>query len=347
VTSVRVAEVANGPNASRDAFHAVPGPLYASQPPGTAPTRDGVERGLARPEFQAAQQPFVVFVDDVPAGRLVARVSPTLQDDNAMSFGMLGFFECRNHAPAARALFDAAIAWLRARGASRIVGPMDGDTWHRYRVNVGPYDRPPFPLEPWNPSYYAALWEAHGFAVLETYSSKWIDDVSVLLPGLEAGLARSEARGVRVRRLKHGMLRDELALVHDLSSRIFADAFLYSPIPREEFLALYAGMERFLDPELVLFAETDSGEPVGFVFAYDDPARPAVHYKTIGVVSEWRRPGVAHALSYHVYRAALRRGRPQGNHALMRDDNRSQALDQGHGERFRRYVLYEWPGRVG
>lgn len=343
---IRVAEVSAGAGADRDAFHAVPGALYKSEPAGTAPARDTVERNLARPEFQSAQQAFVAFVDDAPAGRIVARLSPTLKDDNAAPFGMLGFFECRSNDSTARALFDAAIPWLRARGAGRIVGPMDGDTWHRYRINTGPYDRPPFPLEPWNPSYYGALWERHGFTTLETYSSKWIDDVSVLLPALEPGLARSEARGVRVRQLKRDGVRDELSLVHELSSRIFADAFLYSPITREEFLALYAGMERFLDPELVLFAETTSGDPVGFVFAYDDPTRPAVHYKTIGVLSEWRRPGVAHALSHHVYRAALRRGRPQGNHALMRDDNRSQALDQGHGEQFRRYVLYEWPGQA-
>lgn len=324
----------------------MPAALYSSEPSGTAPLRAAVERNLARVEFQGAQQAFVVFVDDRPAGRIVARLSPSLKDDHGAPFGLLGFFECRNDETASRALFDAAIAWLRERGAGRVVGPMDGDTWHRYRVNVGPFRRPPFPLEPWNPSYYAALWERGGFTALETYSSKWIDDVSVLLPALEPGLARSEARGVRVRRLHRDSLRDELALVHDLSSRIFADALLYSPISRDQFLALYAGMERFLDPELVLFAETDSGDPVGFVFAYDDPARPAVHYKTIGVLSEWRRPGVAHALSHHVYAAALRRGRPQGNHALMRDDNRSQALDQGYGEQFRRYVLYEWPGQA-
>jgi GNAT superfamily N-acetyltransferase len=343
---VRVADATGASTAARDAFHAVPAHLYASEPPGTAPAREGVERSLSRREFQSLQRALVALVDDQPAGRIVARVSPVLKNDDGAPVGMLGFFECRNDATVARALFDDAIPWLRGMGAGRIVGPMDGDTWHRYRVNVGPFERAPFPLEPWNPASYQALWEGHGFTTLETYSSKWIDDVSVLLPALEPGLGRSQARGVRIRQLNRHRLRDELAVVHALSSRIFADAFLYSPIAKEDFLALYAGMERFIDSELVLFAETESGEPVGFVFAYDDPTRPAVHYKTIGVLAEWRRPGVAHALSHHVYNAALRRGRPQGNHALMRDDNRSQALDQGHGETFRRYVLYEWPGPV-
>ena len=83
---------------------------------------------------------------------------------------------------------------------------------------------------------------------------------------------------------------------------------------------------------------------MGFVFAYADPRDAAVHYKTIGVKAEWRRSAVAAALSAHVYANALKKGLPGANHALMRDDNRSQALDQGHGAQFRRYILYELPG---
>ena len=323
----------------------MPERIYVSEPAGTAPARGSVERTLARQEFASSGQRVLVALEgNTPVGRVVARLSSVLKDDAGAPIGLLGFFECRDDGAVARMLFDEATSWLRVRGAGRIVGPMDGDTWHRYRVNVGPFAQPPFPLEPWNPAWYGDLWQRAGFSPLETYSSKWIDDVARLLPALEGARTRSEERGVRVRRLRREHLREELALVHDLSSRIFADAFLYSPIPRDEFLAVYSGIERFLDPELVLFAETDDGAPVGFVFAYDDPARPAVHYKTIGVLPEWRRPGVAAALSHHVYSAALRRGRPQGNHALMRDDNRSQALDQGYGEIFRRYVLYEWTG---
>lgn len=322
----------------------MPDAIYASQPSGTAPVRATVERNLAREEFATRQRVMVALDGGSPVSRVVARLSPVLKDDASTAIGMLGFFEGRDDVATARMLFMEATSWLRARGAGRIVGPMDGDTWHRYRVNVGPFVRAPFPLEPWNPAWYGELWERSGFSRLEMYSSKWIDDVGVLIPALETGKRRAEDRGVRIRRLVRDRLRDELALIHEISSRIFADALLYSPISRDEFLALYSGIERFLDPELVLFAETSEGEAVGFVFAYDDPARPAVHYKTIGVLPEWRRPGVAAALSHHVYTAALQRGRPQGNHALMRDDNRSQALDQGHGEVFRRYALYEWTG---
>lgn len=343
MAAVSVADVTDDP-AGRDAFHAVAGNAYADQLPGTAPVRATIERNLSRDPYPPGQRRFVVFEHGTPIGRVVARLSPHLRDDSGKPYGILGFFEALQHQDAAAALLTTAVAWLREQGAERIVGPMDGDTWHRYRVNAGPFERPPFPMEPWNPPYYQALWEQSGFRQLESYSSKWIDDVAVLLPNLESGVRRSESRGVRIRGFDRSRLQHELAVVHDISSEIFREAFLYSPIPRGEFLALYSGVERLLDPDLVVFATAPDGREVGFVFAYADPTLPAVHYKTIGVRAEWRPAAVAAALSHHVYSKAVGKGMCAGNHALMRDDNRSQALDAGHGTVFRHYVLYEWRG---
>lgn len=338
---VRVADASDPASAEREAFHAVVPPVYAGEPAGTAPNPVVVERGLIRPQFASRQRVLVTLRGAEPVARVVARVSPALRDAGGDAVGMLGFFEARDDATATSTLLREACHWLRTQGAGQIVGPMDGDTWHRYRVNVGPFDDLPFPLEPWNPGYYEALWVRAGFRPVESYSSKWIDDVSTLLPALAPGVERAQSRGVGIRELDRARIPEELSTIHDLSSRIFADAFLYSPVSRAEFLTLYAGIERYLDPALVLFAETADGIPVGFVFAYADPSRPAVHYKTIGVLAEWRRAAVAALLSDAVYNNALRQRRPQGNHALMRDDNRSQALDQGQGRVFRRYVLYE------
>jgi len=285
-------------------------------------------------------------VTRVGAGSIAALLSPSLTDATGQPMGLLTELECPDSAVAARGLFDPAIAWLRERGARRILGPMEGDTWHRCRVNVGPFETPQFPLEPWNPPWHRDLWEGYGFEPVESYSSKWVDDVGALLPGLLDARQHSREAGVTVRGIDRSRLRDELAIVHRLSSNIFADAPFYSPISLEDFLALYHGAERMIDPDLVVFALGPDGSEIGFVFAYADPARPAVHYKTIGVTKEWRRARVAAAMSHHVYSNAIAKGLRQGNHALMRDDNRSQALDAGLGRVFRRYILYEWPERT-
>ena len=67
---------------------------------------------------------------------------------------------------------------------------MDGDTWHRHRLNVGPFDDPPFLLEPYNPPYYPEIWEEAGFQVLARYFSKQVDPAAVVAHLRAAGPRR-------------------------------------------------------------------------------------------------------------------------------------------------------------
>lgn len=269
----------------------------------------------------------------------VARVAARLSGE----LGMLGFFEASNEPDAVRGLLHDAARWLRDHGARRVIGPIDGDTWHRYRVNVGPFDTPQFLLEPWNPEYYAALWESAGFTVAESYSSKRVDDVASLAVELAPMQDRAASRGYRLRPIDPRRLRDELALIWDISRAIFRDNAFYAGISLDEFLGLYDGIERLLVPELVLFAESAEGETAGFLFAYPDPAPRVVDYKTIGVLPQHRRGYVGWAMLHRVYTAALAMGRDVAYHCLMRDGNPSQSMDSGHATTFRRYLLYELP----
>jgi GNAT superfamily N-acetyltransferase len=262
---------------------------------------------------------------------------------------MLGFFEAlEGQDAAAGELFEQGIAWLREQGAGPILGPMDGDTWHRYRLNVGPFDRPPFLLEPYNPPGYERLWRSQGFTVLERYFSKRVDPAAVVAH-LAPRCREALAAGYRLRPLDPRRFDDELRTIYDLSRRIFSRNFLYTEIPEEEFLQLYAGARSLVDPDLVWFARSPSGpegEDVGFLFSYPDrfQAADAVDFKTLGVLPEHRRSGVAAALFHEGHRRALEKGYRVANHCLFREGNPSGDLDGGAGEILREYHLYEWKG---
>jgi hypothetical protein len=253
--------------------------------------------------------------------------------------GMIGSFEAQNAPEQTTALLNEAAHWLRNEGATRIIGPIDGDTWHRYRINAGPFDTPPFLLEPVNPPYYDALWRAAGFEVLERYSSKRIDDVTSLAEKLAPMRDRAFARGYRTRTIDENRLQDELTLVWQLSLEIFRGNPFYSDIDLDDFLALYTGIERILVRDLVLFIE-HGDDTVGFLFAYPDTDPRIVDYKTIGVVPAHRRGYVGWAMLQQAYAAALAMGRPVANHCLMREENASQSMDAGEGTTFRHYYLY-------
>jgi len=364
---IEILDTASAP-AAFAAFLDIPDEVYAGDPSWNATPRVDVFESLLRPEFAGRQRALVAAVDDEPFARLVARRSPTLKDAEGRPYGLLGFFEARQGAPeAVAALFAEAVAWLRDTGAGPILGPMDGDTWHRYRLNVGPWDEPPFLLEPYNPPWYEELWTANGFEVLERYYSKRVETATVV-SHLEGKAGAALAAGYKLRPLDPSRFKAELGVIYELSRRIFACNFLYTEIPRAEFVKLYAGARSLLDPDLVLFARSPEGEDVGFLFAYADRFRAvaamrgqrgllaklrylrhrkqvdAVDFKTLGVLPEHRRSGVAAALFHEGHRRALERGYRRANHCLYKEGNPSGDLDGGAGTLLREYRLYEWKG---
>ncbi len=338
-----------------EAFLGLPSEVYR---------RKDVLASLFRQEFAGAQRAWVALEGGRPSARIVARRSPTLRDENGLPFGMLGLFEALPGSEAAVSrLFEVSIAWLRETGAGAIIGPMDGDTWHKHRLNAGPWDDPPFLLEPWNPPYYPELWESHGFTVLERYLSKRVE-AGLVADFLEPKRQAALAAGYRLRRLDPTRFREELRTIYSISVRIFARNFLYTDIPEEEFFALYAGARSLLDPDLVWFAQSPAGEDVGFLFAFPDRFRAvaamrgrrnpfallrfflhrneadAVNMKTVGVLPEHRRAGLGAALMGQGHRIAREKGYRFANHCLFREGNPSGEMDGGTGRVMRNYHLY-------
>jgi hypothetical protein len=355
-----------GDPAALAGFLALPAAVYRGDPRYNATPRADVLASLRRPEFAGAQRALVAYEAGEPVARLVARRSPALTDPGGRPYGMLGLFEALDgHPDAVARLFSESIQWLREIGAGPVVGPMDGDTWHRYRLSVGPWDEPPFLLEPYNPPWYEPLWTANGFGVLERYFSKRIDPAAVVAH-LEGWARDVLAAGYRLRPLDPARFRAELGTIYELSCRIFARNFLYTGISEGEFVKLYAGARALLDPDLVLFARSPQGEDAGFLFAYPDLFRAvaamrgergllaklrflrhrreadAVDFKTIGVLAEHRRSGVAAALFHGGHRRAVEKGYARANHCLYKEGNPSGDLDGGQGEVMREYRLYEY-----
>ena len=305
-----------------------------------------IERALRHVATRGSVRLSVASRDGDPVARLVTQVSPAYNDANGDPLGLIGFFEALDDPDAVNVLFDAAAEELRSAGCRTVIGPIDGDTWHRYRINAGPFEMPPFLLEPTNPHYYASLWERSGFTVLESYSSKRIAPISDVTAALSRKFDAARANGYRFEPFDRSDFSSALERIYALSIVIFKDNFLYSDISFEEFTALYAGADKLMNDDSVFFAIAPDGQDAGFLFAYPNrtPSAPhgdALNFKTLGVLPEHRRGGTGGALMYCGYESAMRRDIGAANHCLMREGNPSERLDSGHGETFRRYFLYQ------
>ena len=75
------------------------------------------------------------------------------------ALGVIGGFQAKSTAAATDVLARACDA-LRAERCTLAVGPMDGNTWRRYRFVTEVGTEPPFLLEPTNPPEWPAWWGA-------------------------------------------------------------------------------------------------------------------------------------------------------------------------------------------
>ena len=65
--------------------------------------------------------------------------------------------------------------WLAQRGCTQAQGPMGPTTWHPYRANLGPHDRPPFLGEP---TFSPEPWQSAGYRVVARYASALADNLA-------------------------------------------------------------------------------------------------------------------------------------------------------------------------
>lgn len=261
------------------------------------------------------------------------------------SLGAVGHFAAESR-EAARLVLDIACAALRSRGATIAVGPMDGNSWRKYRLVVDRGSEPPFFLEPTNPPEWPRWFADAGWRIHSEYVSSVNDDLARVDP---TGAAKARAiidRGVRLRELRLDDYDAELRRIYAVARVSFAGAYLYTPISEDDFVAQYAAVKSVVVPSLVTIAEHD-GIPVGFCFCVPDmnepaggrPLRTAV-LKTFAVLPGYT--GLGGVLADRTHAEAQRLGFVRVIHALMHVSNdRSRALSKRIAHEIRRYALFE------
>lgn len=311
--------------------------------------RESVGYPMADEPVQPPARCLVASVDGKPAARLSFAVAEDLHGAPGRT-GLIGHYE-RTDADAAVTLLRDAVNRMRGQGVERILGPINGSTWGRYRLALPPEPgesaEPPFLSEPTNPADYPADFQAAGFRTAAEYESAIVDDLSDADPRRDELAERVRARGATIRPLDLARFDDELRAIHALSLTAFAENLFYSPIAFDEFRARYTPLRPLLDPELVRMAEDADGRLLGFVFAFPDlltarDGRPTrVVLKTLAMAPAARGLGLGTFLTDEVRRLAAEKGCESVIHALMQTDNTSIRISRHSARVFRRYALYE------
>jgi GNAT superfamily N-acetyltransferase len=255
--------------------------------------------------------------------------------------GLVGHYRAGSEATGAAVLSEAC-RLLAGRGCTLAVGPMDGSTWHRYRLVTDPGTRPPFFLEPDTPPEWPGHFTAAGFKPLATYYSAMTPPLDRLtLPqGLPAGA------GIVLRPLDLDDYESEMRRLHGLSLACFRENLLFTPIGWAEFAALYRPLRPHLRNGLSWIAESGRAT-AGFAFGVPDLLQArregtvdTVILKTLATRPDLRGNGLGHALAARCLRAAMKRGYRHLIFALIREGNPSGRIVARYARPIRSYLLF-------
>ena len=269
-------------------------------------------------------------------GRIMASDDPNYNSLHQSNVGCFGLFECIDNRDIAAALFEAASNWLRARGRSEIMGPIDYSTNYVCGLLIDGFEHPPTLLTSHNPRYYPPLIESCGFSKAKDWYAWWFSEFPEAAERLrKVATARAGRRGVTIRPVNLRRIEDESRRLRAIYNQAWEKNWGFVSFTEAEFDHLAHEMKPLIVPQGTLLAEIGD-EPVGFVIGVPDINVALRHIKgrltrfglpiglikllyhktkirtgrlvALGVVEKYRRAGIAETLVVRLMDEAFKRG---------------------------------------
>ncbi len=272
--------------ADRKAFINLPYRLYAIDPNWVPPLKDEVAGLLTptkNPWFEHGEaELFLAERDGHVVGRITAHIDQLAlaqppEQGMGPGTGFWGFFEAED-AEAARALFDAAEAWLRSRGMARSMGPFSFSYWDEVGLLVEGFESPPTVMMAFNAPPYQQWVEGAGYAGVQdlfTFDLK-IDEGFPELTNRIVAMGEKSGR-IRIRKVNKSRFDEEAALIIGILNDAWSDNWGFVPFTPAEIA--YAGkkLKPLVYEDLIRVAEVD-GEPVAFMMTIPDMNEKLIGY---------------------------------------------------------------------
>ncbi len=311
---------------------------------------------------------FMAWREGRPVGRIAAIVNHAHNNFHGEKTGFFGFFDCAEDQEAAKGLFAAAEAWLRARGMDSARGPANPSSNETWGMLSEGFDFPPQVMMPYNPPYYLELAAAAGYAKAKDLFAFKCETSAVLPERFEKILARLN-RDNKVT-LDFADVKDldrAIAEVKDVYNSAWEKNWGFVPMTAEELDDLAAALRPLLKPDYLYFARYE-GRLAGFVLLLPDFNIALKHARgslnaltlppflwrlrfrlnrgrllTLGVKKEFRGKGIELLLIKQAVASAKKLGWEYGELSWTLEDNDliNKPIEAMGGRVYRKYRLFE------
>jgi len=260
----------------RKQFLELPWEINRSDPNWICPLRQNQEElvGYKRHPFydDAEGQTFLALRDGQPVGRVHAILNHAHNRFHKENLGFFGFFESSDDQEVAAGLFEAARAWLAAKGITAVRGPMNPSMNYECGLLIEGFDTPPFFQMTHNLPYYQRLIEGCGFQKVDDMFAFWghTDMLQTLDKKLFFIYEECNKRfNIKLRRMDRSKFAKEVRLFLDIYNQALVGTWGFIPLSEAEIDHMAASMKQLIVPEMTTIAEID-GRPVGAQFGLLD-----------------------------------------------------------------------------
>ena len=257
-----------------NAFLKVPWPIYAEDPqwvPQLLLDQKEFLNPRVHPFFlHGTAEKFIACRDGVPQGRILVSDDPRYNAEHNSNLGCFGMFESADDPEMAQGLVEAASKWLRDRGRTAIMGPIDYSTNYACGLLVQGFDTPPRIMDNHNPIYYGGLLESCGLAKAKDLYSWWFLDPKDMGAMWRERAERILRRGkITVRSFNEGDFDAEVQRCNTVYNGAMERNWGFVSLTEAEFRYMAGRLRQLANPKMVMLAEVD-GYPVGFSITLPD-----------------------------------------------------------------------------
>ena len=304
-------------------------------------------------------------------GRIMASDDPNYNALHQSNVGRFGLFECIDNRDVAAALFERAENWLRERGRTEIMGPIDYSTNYVCALLIDGFQFPPTILTAHNPPYYKDLIESCGFTKAKDWYAWWFSDpekAAARLRPLGERFRKRLAVTIRAGNLKN--IREESRRLRQIYNQAWKNNWGFVPFTEAEIEFMTQELSQLIIPEFTLIAEVGD-EPAGFIlcvpdinvalrhingrlttFGFPIGLLKLLYYKSrirtarliaLGVIEKYRRAGIAEILVLRIVEDAMIKHGFTGELSLTLEDNFmiNRFLEAIGARRYKTYRIFK------
>jgi GNAT superfamily N-acetyltransferase len=250
----------------RDAFISAPFSLYRNDPNWVPPLLFDRRAQIdpKHPFFRHADmQAFVAYDGAAVVGRISAQIDHLNDDRGRTGLGYFGSIDAIDDRDVFAALFADAEGWLKARGMTRVVGPLNLNINQEVGLLVDGFDTPPYFMMGHSFPYVGQRIEDTGYHAVKDLLAYEMDPAFKIPPVMEA-VARRLAGRMVVRPIDRKDRDRDLRAMCGIFNDAWEHNWGFVPFTEEEFLTIGHEMLLIISDDFIQIAEVD-GEPAAFI----------------------------------------------------------------------------------